>query len=119
MKITTLYELEQFYRHAKDILSNHNSLYLISYEIEENNNRSIEQNECYWAFNSKLAEFFNLSGITFGYHKLPYTKERVHRINKSLFDVATTRDMSAQDFSAYMDQLNIFWSERTKGFFNF
>lgn len=122
MKINTLPDLELFYYRARSAIQAGGGCTIIalnSSELDDAATRSTEQNDFYWAFNSCLAKFLNTAGVHYGYHKLPYTKDRVHKINKSIFDIDTTASMSAKDFSAYMDQLQIFWQNFTNGFFNF
>lgn len=122
MKITTEAELDLFYFKAKHCFQSGDKFWIMVVDCRNMPDESVrkkEQNDCYWAFNTKLAEFFNEADITYGYHKLPYTKERVHEINKAVFDIETTTTLSAKDFSEYMDKLNIFWHDKTRGFFNF
>lgn len=84
---------------------------------EKKQKRSSEQNNYYWLFNGQLAEFLNGAGFTYGEHKLPYSGELVHAINKQIFGVKTTTKMSVGDFCQYMNKLLFFWQDKTKGEF--
>lgn len=90
----------------------------ITVEIsEKKQKRSNEQNSYYWLFNGQLADFLNQSGLSYGEHKIPYTGELIHEINKKLFDVKTTKKMSTGEFCQYMNKLLLFWQEKTQGEF--
>ena len=68
-------------------------------------------------FNQQLAEFFNNAGLGYGEHRLPYTGELVHEINKKLFGIKTTTRMKVGEFCEYMDRLLAYWNEKTGGEF--
>nr|DAR97453.1 MAG TPA: protein NinB [Caudoviricetes sp.] len=90
----------------------------ITVEIsEKKQKRSNEQNSYYWLFNGQLADFLNQSGLSYGEHKIPYTGELIHEINKKLFGIKTTTKMSTGEFCQYMNKLLLFWQEKTQGEF--
>lgn len=90
----------------------------ITVEIaEKKQKRSNEQNSYYWLFNGQLADFLNQSGLSYGEHKIPYTGELIHEINKKLFGIKTTKKMSTGEFCQYMNKLLLFWQEKTQGEF--
>ena len=119
MIISDLAELEQFYIRAKSALYQNKSVLVYAFDADSTTPRSTEQNDLYWKFNTEIADFLNMSNVTYGYHKKPYTKQIVHSINKALFDIETTATMTQSEFCRYLDTLNAFWRDRTNGFFNF
>lgn len=84
---------------------------------EHKHNRSNEQNNYYWLFNTEVSDFLNSHGLTYGEHALPYNKDLIHFINKKIFGVESTRKMSVTEFCEYMTKLIIFWMEETNGNF--
>lgn len=77
--------------------------------------RSSAQNRYYFEFNSWVRDTLNKAGCTYGKHKLPYTTDLVHSINKQIFGHDTTRKMSVQEFCDYITQVSAFWIEETNG----
>lgn len=80
-------------------------------------NRTGEQNAYYWLFNKELADFLDKSGLTYGEFNIPYTKDIIHDINKTLYGIKSTARLSIGEFCQYMNKLLIFWQERTGGEF--
>ena len=121
MKITNKKELDAIYNQILIVLTIEKRPVTIIGFVDNDDSlmRSTEQNDLYWKFNTAIAEFLNSSGVGYGPYHLPYTKERIHNINKAVFDIDTTTAMTIKEFSAYMDQLNIFWRERTNYNFEF
>lgn len=103
------------YKQAQIILANGGT---VDADVKKHvHNRTGEQNAYYWLFNRELAEFLDKSGLTYGEFKIPYTKDIIHDINKTLYGVKTTTKLSIGDFCQYMNKLLIFWQERTGGEF--
>lgn len=91
----------------------------ITVEIsEKKKKRTSEQNNYYWLFNGELADFLNETGLTYGEHKIPYSGELLHEINKTIFGIKTTTKLSIGDFCDYMNRLLLFWQEKTNGEFS-
>lgn len=82
--------------------------------------RSLEQNAFYWMFMQELSRFLNDAGCSFIYegHKLPYTPDILHEINKQLFGVKSTARMTVKEFCDHINNLLAFWQEKTNGEFN-
>lgn len=103
------------YKQAQIILANGGT---VDADVKKHvNNRTADQNAYYWLFNHELAEFLDKSGLTYGEFKIPYTKDIIHDINKTLYGVKTTTKLSIGEFCQYMNKLLIFWQERTGGEF--
>lgn len=85
--------------------------------LEKKNKRTNEQNAYYWLFCGELGKFLDESGLSYGEHKIPYTSELIHEINKTLFGVKTTTKLSVGEFCEYMNKLLLFWQEKTAGEF--
>lgn len=79
--------------------------------------RSKEQNSYYWLICGEIADFLDEAGLTYGEHKIPYTGELIHEINKKLFGVKTTTKLSIGEFCQYMTKVIFFWQEKTAGEF--
>ena len=47
---------------------------------------------------------------------LPYTKDIIHEINKTILGVDTTTNLSRREFCEYMDRFFAYWIDRTYGF---
>lgn len=84
---------------------------------EHKEKRSNEQNAYYWVFNGEVASFLYDAGCSYGEHKLPYTSDLVHEINKTVFGIKTTTKMDVKCFCEYMTKLLIWWQEKTGGEF--
>lgn len=77
--------------------------------------RSNAQNRYYFEFNSWVRDCLNDAGCGYGEFSIPYTVDLVHGINKKIFGHETTRKMSVQEFCDYINQVTVFWLERTNG----
>lgn len=82
---------------------------------EHKNKRSSEQNAYYWLFNQWVTDCLNEAGLTYGKHNIPYCKDVVHFINKTVFGVETTTKFSIKEFCGYMEKVINFWIEETNG----
>lgn len=103
------------YDQAKILLENGKKLTL---ELSEHKHkRTNEQNAYYWVFNNEVADFLNGAGLGYGEFNIPYTKDIIHGINKTLSGIESTREMKVGEFCQYIDRLLIFWQERTGGEF--
>lgn len=103
------------YKQARIILANGGT---VDAEVKKHvQNRTAEQNAYYWLFNCQLADFLDKSGLTYGEFKIPYTKDIIHDINKTIYGVKSTAKLSIGDFCEYMNKLLLFWQERTQGEF--
>lgn len=80
-------------------------------------NRTSAQNAYYWLFNRAVADFLDKSGLCYGEFQIPYTKDIIHDINKTLYGLKTTTRLSIGDFCDYMGKLLAFWQQRTNGEF--
>lgn len=103
------------YRQVELLLSNGKKLTIELAEFK--NKRTSAQNSFYWEFNGQVSDFLNKAGLTYGSFKIPYTAEIIHDIQKTLFGIKTTTQMTVGEFCEYMDKLLIFWQEKTKGEF--
>lgn len=113
-KLKEVFRLE--YERAKSLLASCKSG--IDVEVKEHKHkRSNAQNDYYWQFNTELAEFLKGAGVKYGKHNLPYNKNLVHDINKTVFGIETTTKMSRKEFCDYMTELFVFWNDETGGHF--
>lgn len=80
---------------------------------EHRPDRTKDQNAYYWLVNKAIADCLNKAGCTYGDLHLPYSKDLVHTINKSVFGLESTKDMSIHDFCDFMTKTITFWQERT------
>ena len=106
---------EALYKQAKIILQSGSAV--DCNVTKHKHTRTLEQNAYYWLFNRELADFLDKAGLTYGEFKIPYTKDIIHDINKTLYSVKSTTSMSIGEFCEYMNKLLIFWQERTGGEF--
>lgn len=119
MIIRSLDELEQAFEvaihQATLMLENKKE---VSIEVEEfKRKRSNEANAYYWLFNNWVADFLNDAGCYYGEHKIPYTAELIHEIQKQLFGISTTTKMTKPDFCQYINKITMFWQDKTYGEF--
>lgn len=90
----------------------------VDIEVKEHKvKRSSEQNSFYWLNLEEISKVLNMAGCTYGEHNIPYTKELVHTINKSVFGVDSTSRLKVQEFCDYMTRMFDFWIDRTRGEF--
>lgn len=90
----------------------------VNVEIKEvKEGRSNLQNRFYWATVGDISKFmigagayYELQGV-----RLEYTPDMVHEINKGMFSILSTVNLSKKEFIDYMDSVNSFWRQRTNG----
>ena len=75
--------------------------------------RTKEQNNYYHLICTEIATFLDGAGLSYGEHKLPYTGDLLHEINKMIFGVKTTTKLSIGDFCDYMTRIILYWQEKT------
>lgn len=77
------------------------------------NIRSKAQNDFYHQMCTEIADFLRKAEAKYGKFNTKYTKNLIHEINKSQFDVETTTKMTVSEFCDYMTQVIAFWQEET------
>lgn len=89
----------------------------IDVEVKEHTEtRTTAQNNYYHMICGEVAKFLRDAEAKYGKFKTKFTKQLIHEINKSEFDVETTTKMTVREFCDYMTQVIAFWQEKTNYF---
>lgn len=117
MKISTLAELKpvfrSLYEQAQALLECGKEVLAEVQEFKPK--RTNAQNDYYWQINQEVADFLDDAGLRYGEFKIPYNKNIIHEIQKTIFGIDTTRSMSKREFCDYETKVIHFWQERTEG----
>lgn len=73
-------------------------------------NRGKTQNDYYFRMCKEIADFLRVSGLK------GYTKSKVHNINKFIFNVETTTDLSKDEFCDYITEVIEYWQDKTNNY---